>query len=479
VDFRCGSIRLSVGELTMPEKSLQSVPRPFREQFEKGIAAIHRNNLDYAIAIFNQVLLKEPAFYECREALRAAQLKKAGGKGGFLKRFLGTASSSPLLARGQLALRNNPIEALEIAEQILNGDPNNAPAHRLLADAALAADLPRTAALSLELVFKLSPDRDVAIKLGHALAQAGEVERAENILGELSATLPGDVEVSKALKNVSARRTLSEGGYEALGGGEGSYRDILKDKAEAVALEQEKREVKTDELIRRQLAENEARIAREPQNLRLLRSTAELHTQQKDFDKALEYYDRILRSAGATDPSLERAIAETRLRQFDHRISLLDPRAPDQADQAARLKAERDAYELEECRQRLDKYPNDLQIRFDLGVLCFRAGKWNEAIQEFQKAQNNPHKRTPALGYLGKCFARRGMFDLAARQFQKAVAEKPVFDDEKKDLIYELGSALEKMGKAGDALEQFKLIYEVDNNYRDVGAKMDAYYSGQ
>ena len=56
--------------------------------------------------------------------------------------------------------------------------------------------------------------------------------------------------------------------------------------------------------------------------------------------------------------------------------------------------------------------------------------------------------------------------------------EKPVFDDEKKELIYQLGSILEKMGKKEDAIEQLKQIYEVDIGYKDVAAKVDAYYSG-
>ena len=146
----------------MPEKSVTAVARPLREQYEKGLAALQRQNLDYAVAIFVQVLQKEPGFYACREALRATQAKKTGGKSGFLKRMFGTASSSPLLAKGQIALRANPVEAINIAEQLLNSDPNNLAAHKLLADAALAADLPRTAALSLEIAFKLSPDREIA-----------------------------------------------------------------------------------------------------------------------------------------------------------------------------------------------------------------------------------------------------------------------------------------------------------------------------
>jgi hypothetical protein len=35
------------------------------------------------------------------------------------------------------------------------------------------------------------------------------------------------------------------------------------------------------------------------------------------------------------------------------------------------------------------------------------------------------------------------------------------------------------MGKADEAIEQFKLIYEQDVSYRDVMAKVDAYYAAQ
>ena len=141
----------------MAEKGLNEIARSWRELYEKGNAALQRNNLDYALTIFNQILQKEPGFYECREALRATQYKKAGSGGGFFKRFLGTAGSSPLVAKGQLTLRSNPLEAINIAEQILNTDPSNTSAHKLLADAALATDMPKTAVLSLEILTKNSP----------------------------------------------------------------------------------------------------------------------------------------------------------------------------------------------------------------------------------------------------------------------------------------------------------------------------------
>ncbi len=272
---------------------------------------------------------------------------------------------------------------------------------------------------------------------------------------------------------------MSEGGYEALADGTGSYRDALKDKDEAVKLEQEKREVKTSDVSDRLIQEYEARLANEPKNLKLLRNLAELHGQKKEFDQALEYYQRLASSETGADPSLEKAITDTTLKKMDHQISLLDPNAADYQDQVNRLQAERAAFELGECKKRVDRYPTDLQIRFEYGLLLFRAGKISEAIAEFQKAQGNPALRIQAMNYLGQSFAKRNMNDLAARTLQNAIKEKLVFDDEKKDLIYSLGCVLEKMGKRDEAIDQFKQIYESDIGYRDVAAKVDAYYAAQ
>lgn len=464
----------------MPEKTVTEISRELRELYQKGTVALQRQNFEYAIAIFNQILAREPAFFECRQALRVAQFKEQGGKTSFFKRMVGGASNSPLVAKGQMALRKNPLEAIQIAEQVLNGDPGNSGAHKLLAEAATEADLPLTACLSLEILLKNSPkDFDLSMQYGKALAAAGQPAKAETVYTELAAAYPNRGEIMDALKDLSARTTLDQGGYDALADGKGSYRDILKNKAESVQLEQEKREVKSDDVAQRLIAEYEQRLPNEPKNMKLLRSLSELYLQKKQFDRALEYCERIRSSEGGADPSLDRLILDIRLRKFDEAMAQLDATAPDYAEQVARVQAQRDEFHLDETKSRAERYPTDLQIRFELGELYFKLGKISEAIQEFQKAQNYPAKRLQAMGYLGQCFARRGMNDLAARTLQNAIKEKPVFDDEKKDLIYQLGCVLEKMNKREEAIEQFKQIYEIDIGYKDVAAKVDAYYAGQ
>jgi len=67
----------------MAEKNLNELPRDLRVIFTKGSEALQRDNFDYAIDLFNQVLAREPGLYECRKALRTAQISKAGTVAGY------------------------------------------------------------------------------------------------------------------------------------------------------------------------------------------------------------------------------------------------------------------------------------------------------------------------------------------------------------------------------------------------------------
>jgi len=465
----------------MAEIELSGLPREMRQLYTKGVEALQRDNFDYAVDLFMQVLKNSPGCVDCRKALRRAQVGKAGGGGGMFKKMWGSASNAPQVAKGQLALRTNPAEALIIAEQVLSSDPNNSGGLKLASEAALAMEMPRSAVLSLEVLARNNPqDKEAVIQFGNALADIGEVAKAERLLADMQRQMPADQDVGQALKNLSARRTLNEGGYDKAQTEGSSYRDMLKDKVEAAKLEQEQRVVKSDDTVLNLIAEYESRLAgADSGNARLMRSLAELYTQKKRFADALTQYDRLKAIDTGSDPTLDKAITDTRVKLMDFQMSQLDPTAEDYTAKQAELAAQKQAMQLEECRKRVEKFPTDLAIRYELGVLYFQSGKITEAIQEFQKAQNNPHKRLSSMSYLAQCFARRGMNDSAVRTFQNAIKEKPVFDDEKKELIYHLGSVLEKMGKKQEAHEQFIQIYEVDAGYRDVGAKVDAFYAGQ
>lgn len=456
---------------------MDQIPFSTRELFDKGIAAVEKNNLDYAVTLLMQVLRLEPGFYQAREALRAAQHKRSGGKRSLFKKFVGSASS---LTRGQVALRTNPHDALLIAEEVLNDDPGNVLAHELLAKAATQAGYPRTAVLSLEVALRNQPNhRQVALDLAEALCGVGNRARAEKILRDLLKTNPNDPDLNQRLKNTLADRTLHEGGYVQLEAGGGSFRDVLKDKEEARQIEQENRLVQDVEVAATLGSELESRVAQQPDNLKLLRDLAELYRKQKRFADAIRTLELYLEKAGVQDPLVLEALRDIRLAEFDERIRSLDPASPGHDAEVAKLREEKDAWVLADAKRRADANPTDLQIRYELGSLHMAAGRIGEAIAELQKSQNNPNRRIASMNLLAQAFAKRGMNDLAAKKLQEALKEKLVFDEEAKELRYQLGVVLERMGRKEEAIDQFKTIYEQDIAYRDVMARVDAHYASQ
>jgi hypothetical protein len=177
----------------MAEKTIHDLPPDLRRLYTKAVEAAQRDNHDYALTLFCQILEKEPALYEARKALRAAQAKKGlGASTGFFKKMMSGAGSSPQIAKAKMVLGNHPAGAMAIAEQVLNGDPNNSMAHRIIVDAARALELPQTMVLSLETMVRNSPrDKALVVEFANTVAEAGcPAGPAEKYLSDLVPPTP-------------------------------------------------------------------------------------------------------------------------------------------------------------------------------------------------------------------------------------------------------------------------------------------------
>jgi tetratricopeptide (TPR) repeat protein len=120
----------------------------------------------------------------------------------------------------------------------------------------------------------------------------------------------------------------------------------------------------------------------------------------------------------------------------------------------------------------VEKYPNDLMYRFDLGVLYMKTGNIQGAIEQFQKAVGQPQRRIASLNYLGQCFQQEGLHDLAVDQYLKAQEDLPMMDNLKKEITYNLGNCYEAMGDLEKAVTEYKKIAAVDFGFRDVRQKI-------
>jgi tetratricopeptide (TPR) repeat protein len=232
-------------------------------------------------------------------------------------------------------------------------------------------------------------------------------------------------------------------------------------------------------MIENLINENLAKLNKEPDNPVIQRELGKLYAQKGDYDTALRYLEKIFASEAGADPSLEREIADVKAKRIEDGIAKKKGQlASNPANAAAlqneiaALERERDNLLLREAEHLVERYPNDLMYRYDLGVLYMRTGNTQGAIEQFQKSVGQPQRRVASLNFLGQCFERVGLHDLAVDQYRKAIEELPAMDGLKKELLYNLGTAYEAMGQPDAAIAEYKKIAAVDFGFRDVRDKI-------
>lgn len=456
----------------MAEVSLENAPRKARELFDKGFAAMERGNLDYAMDMLTAALDIEPRLLQARKFLRAAAVRKfKEGGGGAAAHVFSTLGSSGSLLAAKGMLKKKPAEALKAAEKMMRRDPLNKSFITLLGQAAVAAEMPEVAIQTLEIAKDHYPtDIDILRRLGELYVQTNEPAKGRLCFEEINRLRPNDPVAIKSLKDAAALDTMKRGGWNTAE----SFRDVIRDQKSAVLLEQQNKAVKTGKDLEDLIRETVARVQREPDNVNFRRQLADLFSRAERFDDALQTLLDGQKGAGRADPQIDRAISSIRTRKFDHEIEALTA-AGDEAGAAAKAK-EKAEFLFSDASDRVQRYPNDLQFRYELGVLLFERGQLNEAIQEFQLAQRNPQRRTRALYYLAQCFKQKQQYDIAKEQLQKAASELHIMDEAKKDILYEMGLISELMGNTDEAVGYYKEIYSVDFGYKDIAQKIEKAY---
>ena len=466
-------------------KHENDLPDDARKIWLKALQALELHNYGYVISLVQTVLKETPDFLQGRRVLRQAEIAATKGKRSFLSGF------SPASMKGGSLVKKDPKAAMEMAEKSLETDPYNSNANLLLRDAAMAAGYPEVAAFALETLVSGNP-KDV--KALHELAthyyENGLPEKAVDIFGKIVDLNPADLTAVKKGKDAAARASMSSGKWEevAASGGTKDYRDLIKNKEEAISLEQKGRVVKSEELIEQQLAEmlgTYGENEQNQQNVDLVRRIAVLYEEKGDLQTALEWFNYTSALMNNTDPAVARKASELELKILDQSIGEFEAwleqygnaeNAPDVRQQLEELKKRKAESLLGDARKRVERNPTDSLLRFELGEQLLAAGEPTEAIPELQQARKNPSVRLRAMNLLGDCYATKNMLDFAVRTYSDACKEMAVMDDLKKEITYKLGLLHEQMGDLKAYLERMKEIYDTDYGYKDVAKRVESSY---
>lgn len=464
----------------MAVKSEKDLPESQRATWLKAMSAMELRNYAYAIQLLQAVLRAHPDFLLGRQLARKAAVAKSAGK----RSVLGSLSSASFsVMRIQSQVKKDPLSALDALEKMLESEPYSPQANTLLKEAALAAKMPETAIFALETIVAGSPkDTKTMHELARLYMENERPSKAGDVYGKILEINPNDLAAVKGGKDAAAAASMQRGGWERE---ETTYRDLIKDKDQAIALEQQARVYRGDDMIDFLLGELSQKYVQDPENLDTARRIAELYEEKNDLENAVTWFGYAAQLSNYTDFALVRKVSDLRIKQLDSVIArleeavALDPGGAGTSEQASQLqemKRQRAELFLEEARKRVERNPTDLQLRFELGEILVNLGNYKDAISELQRARQNPNVRLRAMNLLGRCYTERKMFDLAANILSAAAGELVQMDNIKKEIVYNLGLVYEKMSQEEKSIECMKQIYEVDYGYRDVAERVESSY---
>jgi len=464
----------------MAVRTEKELSESLRACWLKAVSAIELRNFGYAISLLQEILKQEPEFLTGRQLLRRTEVTKTKSA----KKSFFNISTAPIgVMKAQREIKNDPKRAVEMLEEVLEGEPYNRQANLLLKEAALAAGWSEIAVFALRTLLEENP-RDVKVlnELGRLYHELGEHENEVEIYNQLLEIDPLDAQSLRLGKDASARASMKRGGWTQAE----SYRDLIKDKDEAISLEQQSRIRLTGEALDQQIAETYERHQAEPENLDFARRLGALCEQKDDFDSAIRWYQYAVDLSKGADTGLLRKISDLKIKCLEREIiaheeflsthTARDEVYAEKSEQLRAAKVSRAEILIADAQERVKRNPTDLQLRFELGDNLFNAGHFREAVPELQRARQNPHARFKAMNVLGCCYGELGMLDLALKQLEEASREIGSMDEMKKEIVYNLGLIYERMNDAENAIACMKQIYEVDYGYRDVAQRVESSY---
>ena len=435
----------------------------------RGRQALETGRYELAVDMLMEAVSAAPDILETRKLLRAAQIAnfKKNGKVGFGAKLGYMMARQKILG---LVKKGKGVEAMAEAEKLLCQNPLDADNIEAAVKAAEAAGKAEHAAISVEAAYECSnKDPSLLERVATYYTMAKRWDKVRDAYQKLSEMKPGDQRVMQLLKNAEAQATMNSGWTETVGK-KGGFQTLIANKEQAAKLDAANKAVVTGDDAELLIQEKLKQIEAEPKNMNARRALARIYIQGKRFYEAIDVLQQAIEVSGTMDPELDRMLSQTKVQYYDQQIEAL--RANGQEDDAVAMEGEKNQFVFDDLAARVERYPNDLHLRFELGKQYFTYGYYDDALTHLQLAQKSPKDRLWALYYLAMCFLAQDQVDMGVMQLETARDAIPTMDDLKKKVVYQLGLCAEASGDLEKAYQYYKDVYSSDVGFEDLSERM-------
>lgn len=427
--------------------------------YKRASEAFQKHSYDYARDLYQQILTFSPDHEKAHEALKVTIIRKFQEQGATSKIKLFAMKGQ---FEVQLKATKDPQKRMELCLKFLNDDPTNSKVRAILAESLLTMGHSNGAAAEGRMALQDEPANVVAMKtLVQAYRNTGKVKEAQAALDRMASLVKDDRDLERLQRDLAAMQTMKAGFEQA--GAEG-FRKGLKNADQAEELEKRTKLVQTDAEFQKLLAELQSEFKESPTDAKLPKKIGDLYfDKKKDYASARDWYKKSSQLA-PQDSVLRDKVDDCDLKIWEGKVSAAvkanDPKAKE--IQLAHLKAHIASYE-----RRVADRPTDMGLRYELGIAYYKGTMTDRAVSEFQQSVKDPKKKSQSHFYLGRCFQKKKMFDMADKQY--VAAEQDVLSqDVKLDIMYHRAKLAFEAGKSPLAVELGNKIVEIDINYKDI-----------
>jgi tetratricopeptide (TPR) repeat protein len=432
--------------------------------FEHASKQAGQNNYDYATELFTQCLLGDPgnAMY-LHSFLGNLQKKYSNNKkGSKLALFKGAGPrGSVKKARMQKDWEN----VLNYGLEVLKINPWEVSTLMAMAEAAEELDLEEVPLIYLKCALDAKPkDPDVNRQCAVALRKRGQFDQAIACWHRVEQALPDDEEAKKTIADLAVEKTIAQAGYDSA---DSSQQVRTGGQTGAGGADPETPEAKLERAIKR-----------DPENLDNYMQLAQIYLSNEHYDKAIKVLEKAVEVSDG-DVDVRERLEDAELRHLRKQLAAAErdvknTGGEDAQKQYNRLRQKLNLKELEVYKNRVERYPNNLAFKYDLGLRYQLAGEYNEAIQQFQLARNDPRRKGLCMLALGQCFQQIKQYRLAMSHYSTAIEEIPDRDAEnKKKALYLAGKLSLDLRDLDVAEKYLTTLAGLDFAYRDVSALLD------
>lgn len=436
--------------------------------WKRGNDSALKQDYEYAINMYRKAIGLIPDNRLYRDALRGAERKKYGdnGKGARMTGF----KLKKIRLRITNARRKEAWDDLDqAAEDGLELNPWDSQLNADLGLACAKRGYGDVAVWAYKIAVKNAPDsHEFNRELALLLEERADYTAATECWQRVAKLNPLDSEARSKIGSLAAKSVMKDGGYEDA---------------------ENTREVKTgydyDRPVKSTVpddatgpgmsleADLQRALRKDPTDKDSYLKLGDLYRREDRLDEASEVFQKAYEITG--DPHIQEQMEDIQLDRMRKNLELAKEQALKTPDDET-LKQNRVALatelikrEIQVLSTRVERYPKDSRLKFELAKKWMRVSKWQKAIKLLQGASEDVRIAVEVSVALGDCFVADDQDELAMWQYENATKNADKHDSPAVYLKahYQLARMKEDRGEVEEAIKLYNAVLSLDYDYKD------------